>query len=171
MLELYQSFQATNQQDILIKLINHRYVLKIVQYQLKNVCSSQIECEEVKNTLFMYLVTRKDRLSFEHDYQFKSYLSVTIRGIILNSYKKPDKASSCLPLETEDDYNLNQLPRAVCEFMDQNLLLKSYVYDNKTLTELSKESGMSVSSLSLKFKELRQELRTYYTAHYASNLS
>lgn len=179
MLELYQSFQATNQQECLIKLINHKYVLKIIQYQLKNICSSQIETEEVKNTLFMYLVTRKKRLKFEYEYQIKSYLSLVIKGIVLNSYKKPDKNTySYLPLETQDDYdlsdlptekganyNLNELPRAVRDFMNQNLLFKAYIYDNKTLTELSKECGMSTSALSIKFKELREELRAYYSAH------
>lgn len=168
MLALYQSFQSNNQQECLIKLINHKYVLKIIQYQLKNICSSQIEAEEVKNTLFMYLVTRKDSLNFEHEYQFKSYLSITIKGIVLNSYRKLDRAKIPLPLETEDEYNLDNLPKAITDFMDQNALFKAYVYDNKTLKELSKECGMSVSFLSLHFKELREELRAYCTAHHIS---
>lgn len=163
MVKLYQAFQNTDEQMYLVELIQHKYVLKVIQYQLKRAEMNQIDTVDVQNTLFMYLVTRKNKIQFEHEYQFKSYLSITITGIVLNQIK----ATQNKPLKTDeyyyDDYTLETIPAPILTYINEQIpAFKEHILEGKTLSELSKKYNTSTSTLSLKFKPLKQEIREYY---------
>lgn len=171
MLELYQTYQTTDNQELLINLLNHHYVLKIISYQIQSLNTNQIELEEVQNVLFERLVRRKDKCKFEHEYQFKSYLSITIKGIILDALEKIQKKGK-MPLNqqendiTYDDYTIDPIPKKVLEFINaQGPEFMEYVLGGKSLSELSKKYHKSPSALSVRFKPLKQELRDYYVSH------
>lgn len=171
MLEIYKSYQDTNNQELLVDLINHRYVLKIINYQLQSLNLNQIEQAEVQNTLFERLVRRKDKTNFEYEYQFKSYLSITIKGIILDALEKIQKKNKAPNTQQEsdityDDYTFDSIPKKVLDFInEQGPEFIDYILGGKSLSQLSKKYNISPSALSVRFKPLKQELREYYLSH------
>lgn len=163
MLELYQTYQATDNQEILAKLINHKTVLHMIKRHLKDISANQIEIDEVKSTLFIYLVNRKNRLHFSHENKFNSYLFITIKGIVLNQLnaikRKPNVYLNPITIDT---YALDDFPDKVRKVLNQNPLFCAYLYEDKTLKELSEKSGIPVTSLWVAFKEIKEKLKSYY---------